>query len=161
MTLSENFKIVNLLAPAADAAGRAGDYFSVKHAMKKAFVVCKVNQGNAATVAFTLSQATHVAGTADKALTGNVSIWANEDTVTSDTLVKQTDAKAFTTSAAVKSKIVVFEIDIASALDINNGFDCITVTTGASNAANITEATLYLPLATPGQTSTQPSVIID
>jgi hypothetical protein len=35
--------------------------------------------------------------------------------------------------------MVVFEIDPAS-LDVANGFDCVYLSTGASNAANITAA---------------------
>jgi hypothetical protein len=159
LTFSENFKVVNAIAPAADAAGRTGAYISVKNASKKVFVVCKVNQGNAAQVTFTLNQASAVAGTGAKALTGDVQIWANQATASGDTLTRQTDAKSFQTSAALANKIVVFEVDIASALDINNGFDCITVITSASNAANITEATYYAVLANPGTAS--PSFVTD
>ena len=159
LTLSENFKIVNALAPAADAAGRTGAYISTKNAMKKVFVVCKVNQGNAAQVTFTLNQASAVAGTGVKALTGDVQIWVNQATASGDTLVRQTDAKLFQTSAALAIKMVVFEVDIATALDINNGFDCLTVITSGSNAANITEATYYAVLASPGTNS--PSFVVD
>lgn len=159
LTFSENFKIVNALAPAADAAGRTGAYISLKNASKKVFVVCKVNQGNAAQVTFTLSQASAVAGTGKKALTGDVQIWANQNTAGGDTLTRQADGKSFQTSTAVAIKVVVFEIDISAALDTNNGFDCIVVETSASNAANITEATYYAVLANPGTAS--PTFVTD
>jgi len=72
--------------------------------------------------------------------------------VASDTLVRQTAAVSFTTSAAQKHKIVIFQIDPAT-LDMANSFDCITVKTAASDATNITAAQYYLvtdyPQATP------------
>ena len=158
-TLTENLKVVNGLAPAADAAGRTAAYVSTKHAAKKVFAVCKVNQGNAAQVTFTLQQATNVSGGSVKALTGDVPIWTNQATATNDTFVRQTDAKSFQTSAALAIKIVVFEIDISAALDLNNGFDAITVTTSASNAANITDVTYYIPMSYQG--NNPPSFVID
>jgi hypothetical protein len=71
-------------------------------------------------------------------------IWSNQDAVLNSTFVRGTDSHTFTTDANVKVKIVVFEIDPAQALDVAGGFDCITATTGASNAANITSAAIYV-----------------
>ena len=96
---------------------------------------------------------THSTGTT--AITTVVPIWANEDCVTSDTLVAQTAAVGFTTSAAVKDKIVIFQVDPATL----GAFDCLTVKTGASNAANITSA-MYV-LAERYQQSTPPTAITD
>lgn len=138
-SLTAQAKLVQGLAPAADAAGRSGAWVSLKGA-HKAYVIFHTTQGNAATIALTFQQASDVSGTGAKALTGNMSIWANQDTATSDTLVAQTAAKTFTTSAAVKNKMVVFEIIPQTVLDVNNGFDCIQIITGSSNAANITFA---------------------
>ncbi len=140
--IPETLKPIEALTPAADAAGRTGDYISCKNA-HKVWVVVHVDQGNAATIALTIEQASAVAGTGTKAITNTVPIWANEDCAASDTLVRQTDAVSFTTSAAVKHKVVVFQIDPAT-LDNANSFDCITVKTGASNAANITSAAYYV-----------------
>lgn len=140
--LVENAKIVEVLAPAADAGGRTGTGFSMKN-YRKAFIVAHITQGNAATVLLTPQECTAVAGTGAKALTQNCRIWANLDTATNDTLARATDAKNYTTDAAVKNKIIVFEIDAAQ-LDQANSFDCINVTTGASNAANITQIMAYL-----------------
>jgi hypothetical protein len=56
--------------------------------------------------------------------------------------VAQTAAATFTTSATTKVKRIVFEIVPEQCMDVANGFDCIAVSTGASNAANITEAHL-------------------
>lgn len=141
MHLPEGLVPVRALEPAADAGGRTGDYISLKNA-DMAFVVFFCDQGNAATIAVSIEQATVVAGTDTKVITNVVPIWANQDLAAGSKLVRQTDAVNFTTSAAVKNKMVIFQIDPAS-LDLANNFDCITVKTGASNVANITSA-LYL-----------------
>ncbi|HEY1311908.1 MAG TPA: hypothetical protein VGF02_13250, partial [Pseudolabrys sp.] len=61
-----------------------------------------------------------------------------------DALAVQTAAASFQTDANVADKIVIFEITPDVALDVANGFRTIGVATSASNAANITEATLYV-----------------
>lgn len=136
-------KINSLLAPATDAAGRTSGYVTLKNA-HKAFVVVHITQGNAATIALSLSQATTVAGGSAKAVSNTFPIWSNLDVAASDTLVSRTAAASYTTDAGVKNKIVVFEILPEAVLDIANGFDCVAVTTGASDAANITSAVIYL-----------------
>src|SRR4051812_14424659 len=133
----ENGMVVPLLKPATDAAGRTSRYISLKNAAR-AFIVVHMDQANAATVALTPLQASAVAGTGSKVIPAT-RIWADQDEATSDLPVRQTDAANFTTSAALKQKLVVFEISPA-ALDVNNGFDCIAIQTGASDAANITQA---------------------
>lgn len=151
---------VSLLAPAADAAGRSSAAISLKNA-KRAFIVAHLTQGNAATVALTPEQCTLVDGTGAKALTNNIPLWSNLDVAAADTLVRRTDAKNYTTDAGVKNKIVVFQIDPATALDIPGGFDCIRLTTGASNAANITSATLYIEPKHGSATANQQTFVTD
>ena len=128
------------MAPAADAAGRSSDAVSLKN-VNLAIVEAAINQGNAATVALTLQQCTAVDGTGAKALTINVPIYASQDVggASGDVLTRQTDGVAFTTSAALTRKTVRFVVDPAT-LDLAGGFDCLRITTGASNAANITAA---------------------
>jgi hypothetical protein len=133
---------VGLLAPAADAAGRTSSYRSLKNALK-AFIVAEISQGNAAQVTLTPMQATDVAGDNPKAINA-VPIWLDADSGAADGLVAQLAAANIQLSAALKDKIVVFEIDPAAALDIAGGFDCVALQTSASNAANITEAKLYI-----------------
>ncbi|ARM12126.1 hypothetical protein Bra5_CH01889 [Rhizobium phaseoli Brasil 5] len=158
MTLPQQLKIVEAMAPATDAAGRSSDIINLKNA-GKAYILVSLTQGNAATVALTPMQAQDVAGTGAKVLANAVPIWSNLDTATSDTLVRRTDAVNYTTDAALKNKQVVFEIDPAL-LDINNGFDCVYFTTGASNVANITAAVFLLTDLRYGQ-ETPPSAIVD
>lgn len=156
-SIPENAKLVSILAPAADAAGRTGAYVSLK-GYSRATLILYVDQGNAATILITPNQASAVAGTGTKAISA-CPIWANQDCAASDALVRQTDAANFTTSAAVKIKQVVFQID-ADALDTNNGFDCVTLLTGASNAANITSAIALLTGAR-FQQVTPPTAVTD
>jgi len=155
--IPENAKIVSILSPAADAAGRTGAYVSLK-GYERCFLVAYITQGNAAQVTLTPNQATAVAGTGAK-VTGNVPIWADLDVATSDALVRQTDAANYQTDVAVKNKIVVLQID-AAALDVNGGFDCVNLSTSASNAANITSAFAILTGAR-FQQVTPPSAVVD
>lgn len=148
--LPEQAKIVDLLNPAADAAGRTGQYITCKYA-HKVFIVCHVTQGNAAQVTFTLLQAKDVSGTGAKSTGLNVPVWYDEDTSAAtgnDTLTLLAPAVGgsqnnYQTGTTLKNKIVVFEVD-PSYLDLANGFKDITIQTSASNAANITEAIAYV-----------------
>lgn len=133
---------VSLLAPAADAAGRTSAYRSLKNCVK-AYIVARVNQGNAAPVTLSLLQAKDVSGTGAKALAATP-IWLNDATATSDAFVQQAAAVGFTTDATLADKIVVFEIEPGACMDVTNGFRSIALQTGASNAANITCATLHI-----------------
>lgn len=132
---------IHMLAPAADAAGRTSSYFSLKNYVK-AEIWCYIEQGNAATILLSPLQASAVAGTGTKAISA-ARIWTKLDEASTD-FTKETEAATYTTNAALKKKIVIFEIDPTKCLDIANGFDCIAVSTGASNAANITSALLVL-----------------
>jgi hypothetical protein len=147
---------VALLGAATDAAGRTSSYRSLKNALK-AYIVAEVNQGNAATVQFSLLQAKDVSGTSSKAVT-SVPIWLVNDTSVSDALIAQTAAASFTTDATLKDKFVVFEITPEACMDVANGFRSIAIQTGASNAANVTRAELLVlgsyQAATPPSTYT-------
>jgi hypothetical protein len=140
-SLAEFFSIAEALPPAADAGGRTGTYVKVGKS-DKVYLVYHITQGNAATIALTPQQAQDTSGTGAKAISAT-QIWANEDEVTSDLLTKQANAANYTTGAAVKHKVVIFEISPQDCMDMANGFDTIAAQTGASNAANITEAMFY------------------
>jgi hypothetical protein len=158
-TLPEQAKIVELLPLATDAAGRAAAAaVSLKNA-GRAYLLVSLTQGNAATVLLTPMQATKVDKTGGKVLTNPVRIWSNLDTAASDTLVRQADAVNYTTDAGVKNKQVLFEIDPAS-LDLANLFDCVYLSTGASNVANLTAALAILTDLRFGS-ATPPSAIVD
>jgi hypothetical protein len=141
LTLPEQLVPWPCLEPAADAAGRTSAYQSLKHAVK-AWIVVYMNQANAATVLLSPLQATAVAGTGSKAISA-ARIWTKLDEAAT-TFTKQTEAATYTTDAATKKKVVIFEIDPAKVMDVAGGFDCIAISTGASNAANITSAILLI-----------------
>lgn len=130
------------LANATDAAGRTSGYYSLKHAKRARFIVSIV-QGHATPPALSLKQATHVAGTGTKGCDTNHQIWATNDVAVTKDATRQTDAAGFTPDAALKTKLVIIEIDPME-LDFANGFDCIALTTGASNVANLTSAILEI-----------------
>lgn len=141
MNISERIKIVAAIKPQAGGA-ITGDYISLKKA-GHVTVVVDINQAHAAQVAITIEQASAVAGTGSKPLANAVPIYLVADTAVSDEWVRQDDGVAYTTSTATAHKLIAFEIN-ASDLDHANGFDCITVKTAASNAANITSAVYVL-----------------
>ena len=141
-SLPEIIPPVELLAPAADAAGRTSGYVNVGKA-DKAYIVCHINQGNAATVQLTPLQAQDTSGTGSKAI-GATQIWSDLNESAGDQLTKQTNAANYTTDAGLHSKVVVFEISPQDCMDVANSFHTIAVETGASNAANITEAMIYV-----------------
>lgn len=156
-SLPEQCKIVSLLAPATDAAGRTGAYVSMKHVLK-AWIKVHIAQGNAATILLSLLQATAVAGTGSKVFANAVPIWSNLDTAASDTLVARTAAVNYTTDAGLKIKQVIFEIDPAK-MDFANGFDCLGLSTGASNVANVTAAEVLAAIRYPS--ATPPTLVLD
>jgi hypothetical protein len=132
---------IMLLQPQADAAGRTSAYRSLRDCLK-GWVIVHINQGNAAPVTLSLLQATSVSGAGSKALLNTTPIWCNANTGASDSYVKQTAAMSFTTDVGTNDKVVIFEIQPESCLDVGNAFNSIAVVTSASNVANITEATL-------------------
>jgi hypothetical protein len=158
ITVPQSFKIVEILAPATDAGGRTSSYVSLKNC-RRATLQFHVTQGNAATILLTVLQATTVAAGESKAITNAVPIWRNLDCAASDTLVRDTDAKTYTTDAGVKHKLIEFQIDPEQCMDVAGGFDCIAISTGASNAANITEAVAILEMDY--QQETPPSAVVD
>lgn len=146
-SMVESFPRIKLLANAADAAGRTSALYASLRNCEKAWVVVEVNQGNAATVLISLLQGTSDAGAGSKAIQNATRIWLNNDTslaTGSDAYTAQTAGTTFTTDATTKDKLVVFEIVPENVLDMANGFNHIGVSTGASNAANITSADIHI-----------------
>lgn len=154
-SIAEQCHPVAVLNPATDAAGRTGAYINCAYA-QKAHIRFHVTQGNAATILVSVLQAVDASGTSSKA-GPTCQIWRNLDVATNDTLVRDTDAATYTTDAGVKNKIVIFEFD-TTALDQANGFKYVTISTGASNVANITAASIEL-IGQRYQQATPPTVV--
>lgn len=157
--IPQNLSFYSLLTPAADAGGRTSAYLSLKNAVK-AWIVCFIEQGAANTILLSPLQATVVAGTNTKAISA-ARIWTKLDHASAD-FAQAAEAATFTTDAATKSKIVVFELDLAKVLDhaglTTSGvpFDCVAISTGASAAANITSAMLVIQPRHQGATVPSP-----
>lgn len=135
---AEAVPIGNLL-PAADAAGRTGPYRDIS-GYHKIFAEFFINQGNAATIALSLSRATSGAGAGATAVVETFPIYHNQDSQNGVDFTRVADAASFTTSAATTGKIVIVEIDPAKLPDT---FAFLALVTGASNAANITSGKLW------------------
>lgn len=146
LTIPENFKLVQLANPKTTNGGFTSDYISLKN-VKRATIIIDNTQAVGHATAFTLGQASAVDGTGAKALTNVTSCWLNDDVATSDTLVKQTDAKAVTVTADVKNKQIVFQVDPCQSMDLANGFDCLYFTAAdSSQATNFASAVAILEM---------------
>jgi len=141
-SLPEAYSIVEALAPQTMGAIATGDYVSLKN-VNMAYIVAHLTQGNAAVQDIKPLQATAVAGTSAKALSNAVPIWSNLDCAAGGTMTRRTDGTTYSTDAAVKHKVVVFQID-PSSLDVANSFDVLGVELAASNAANLLGVTYVL-----------------
>jgi len=147
--IPENCAVVEGASPQVSGAGAVtADYICLKN-VHKAYIVVHMTQGNAATTVIQPIKATGDA-VGNTNITAAARIWADEDCVASDALVKQTSATSFTTSAAVKHKIVIIEIDPAA---LGETYDWLSVSIGDSHADNIFDVMYYLdtryPQATP------------
>ena len=158
LCIPEKVKIVEALCPQVQGT-LTGDYISCKNA-HKVWIVVHATQAAANTIPITVEQATNVSAGSSKAITVAANIWANEDCVTSDLLVKQTSAVGFTTSAATKHKLVIIQVDPAT-LDSANGFDCLTVKIASGSASNIVAAQYWLDYRYGGPVAGMPSAIVD
>ena len=153
--IPESIKVVSLLEPAADAGGRTSAHISLKN-VQRAWLVAHIDQADVATIVLQPLKATSVAGGGSTAITTAVPIYVTQDAAVDDSQARTTDATSFTTSAATKVKVVTFVIDPAK---LGATFDCLGISTDASNAANITSAVALLEMRHQG--STTPSVLTD
>jgi hypothetical protein len=135
----------------------ACDVVSCKNATKVTFVV--VHTGAADTdLVLTLYEATDVAAGTNAAITKTCPIWSDLDAGTSsDTLVRQTDAYAWTVNTGdAPNQVTVIEWDPAKHSD---GYDCVYLADSGGNAANICTILAFVEMAYQG--ATPPSVIVD
>ena len=110
------------------------------------YAVVTLTQAATHETVISVNQATAVAGTGAKALAKVVPIWAIDDVSASDILARQADAVSFTVADTETDKIVVIQID-GEDLDVNNGFDCISIGISASSEATNIASIMFI--ATP------------
>lgn len=158
MNFPEGCKPVQGASPVTTSSAVTADYISLKD-VQRAWVVVDFTQAVGHETGIDPVQCTAVDGTGAKALTNAAPIWANEDTATSDTLVRQTDAVTYNVSSTAKNKQVVIQIDPGT-LDVNNGFDVLGVTLDASSqATNFANISYILQMRY--SSATTPTVLTD
>lgn len=159
ITLPEQFKIVDASAgPVTTNGAVTCDYVSLKN-VHKAWIVASFTQAAAHATGIDPTQATVVAGTDAKAITGTCPIWANEDTAASDALVRKTDAITYDLTADIKKKMVIIEID-PTKLDVANGFCVLGCSVDDSSEATNFVSVIYI-LETRYPQATPPTAITD
>ena len=133
MNLYEDYKVVQAFEPKTTNAAISSNYLTLKDAIT-ATVIVNLAQGVGNATQVSLYQAKDVSGTGAKPLLNNVPIWVNEDTGTSDALVRESDGVSYTVANTAKNKQIIFHVDPPK-LDLNNGYPCLGVKIGASSQA--------------------------
>ena len=123
----ESFKIVNGVIDNGTTALITTDAVSLKNA-HKCWIIVQLDTIASSACIVTPMRATAVLPTGGVVLANVVPIWVNLDMATSDTLVRDTDALAYTTLADALYKMIVFEIDPAN---LGGVYDCVYMTVGA------------------------------
>ncbi len=134
---------VVLTPPVTTNGGVTADYISLKLA-HMVYVVLTFTQAVGHATGIDIKQATAVAGTAVKAITSLLPIWANTDISLTSVLTRQTDAITYNLDVAAKNQIVIFQVDPAG-FDVANGFDCLGLTIDdSSQATDLVNAVAYV-----------------
>jgi len=154
--LPEHFKIVQGAAPITTSSAVTGDYVSLKN-VHRIWIIFELNQAVGHSTICSAMRATAVSPTGGTAMTEVCKIWENEDTGSTDTLVKQTDAANVTVTDDIKDKTVVFQIDPN---DLTATFDCIAGKTSASSQSTNHVSITYI-LETRYPQATPPTAITD
>lgn len=159
MSIAQNAKVVQAIAPAALGTAITGDFVSLK-GYRKATIIIELTRGaNATVVNFTVDKAPLVNGAG--ATTGITlrKWWGNIDTAANDTLVR---GAAGTSIAGIatqsKNNQYVIEID---AEELGEATPCIAVVTSAGHASHFVSATYILEPARYAQEGVVPSAILD
>lgn len=154
----EQLKTVDATAgPVTTNGGVTSDYVSLKN-ITFAWMLIQLTQAVGHATVISVRQASAVDGTGAKAGPTSL-IWLNEDTVATDTLVKQTSAASVTVTNNVKKKMILIGVDPAS-LDIANGFDVLAFTVSDSSQATNFVCGSFL-LQTKYAQATPPAAITD
>ena len=157
-SLPENTKIVQAITPTIGlAAAMNATPVSLKNC-HRLYAVCHVSPVGGAAMAFVPQTDTLVAFASATALANTVRIWANEDVGTDDTLVEQTAAVNFTTTADVNNKLVIFEIDPAN---LTAGEDCFRISITNVPATDYVSVEYYMVPRHASRVSTQATAITD
>jgi len=154
---SERFKIVRVQTVVAANGFAMSDYVSMKNVKHATFVISHAGATDT-DLTVGLDEATAVAAGTHRSVTAVFPILVDIDHgVTSDILVRQTDAVSFTIDPATMGPaIVVFEWDPAKHTE---GYDCIAVSGSGGNASDT--VVVFAILEMKYQQASLPSCIID
>ncbi len=156
--LVEQAKVVWGFGPAVASTSQA-DFVSLKNYERCCIIIQSLNSTTVTGSAITLGQATSVANGSGKAL-GFSFQYANLDVAATDTFVETAVTSNTFTTTAVNSKTSLYAIEVkATDLDINNGFDCLTVNLATS--ANTTHSVTYILYPAKFAKATPPTAITD
>lgn len=131
LPLGNIIDIVAGVIPLDLQTARTGDYVSLKEAEGCLVVILKGAGTAGDDPDFTLNQAVAVAGTSAKALNAIDTVYKKQGTLTSVgtwAKVTQTADEVFSADATSAEEEALYVIDVPAAkLDVDNGFDCISV----------------------------------
>jgi len=153
LQLPQGGLLINGFKPQVNTGAIEGDWISCK-TVHRAFVVFHMAQGHAAQAVLSIYKATDVAATGAVINAATMPIWYNLD-CDSDGMTRATDAATYTLDVALKTKLVIFQVDPS----ILGAFDCIKGYAAASDILNIVGCTYILENRYKGDGP--PSVIID
>lgn len=146
MRLATRSQVAAVIPPANYTGAASTDiYISLKNT-PHATIIIQTGAWAAGTAAVTLLQATAVAGTSTKALTGAMPVMYTNVSDTSKATLVETTVTSDTFNLTAANSVYLIEVDAAS-LDVANGFDCLCVHV-ASPGAN---ADIYGALIITGQ----------
>lgn len=131
LPLGAGIDIVAGIIPLDLQTARTGDYVSLKNAEGVLVVIFKGAGTAGDDPDFTLNQATSVAGGSAKALNAIETVYKKQGTLTSVgvwTKETQTADEVYSADATSAESEAIYVFDVPAAkLDVDNGFDCISV----------------------------------
>lgn len=141
-SLVENVRIVPAIAPIAGGSARSGDWVSLK-GYKRLTILVHIAMGNAATTAITVDKAQDVSGTGESTGITVNRVYKHTGAIGAAIAFAAVAAAASFTSSATGSGQDLYLLEI-EASELGEGYDCVQVELGASNAANIVAAEYIL-----------------
>lgn len=140
--LPEMVRVVPAIAPQTGGSARSGDWVSLK-GFDGVMIVVHIAMGNAATTAITVDKAQDVSGgTNSDGITVN-RVFKHTGAIGADIAYSAVAAAASFTSSSTGSGQDVYLLDIR-AEELGEGYDCVQLELGASNAANLVSAEYIL-----------------
>ena len=139
-------------------AERTLDYVSLKN-VQMAWIVILLTQATGHETLIQPQVATSVLPTGAVSITFATDFWSNEDTDTTDTLVKQTTATSFSVDGDIAHKMVVVKMDPSDVVAQGVTYDCIGCTIESSKQFNYVAALYVLQERYPQETP--PTALLD